>query len=52
MKINEDTFMILLKNSCEAFSKFYVNKTPLTNSILGQIFESFIALSQKVKRNK
>ncbi len=52
MKINEDTFIILLKNACEALRKFYLNKNPLTNSVLGQIFESFISLCQKVKRNK
>jgi len=43
--------MILFKNSCEALRKFYLNKTPLTNSTLGQILESFIDLCQKAKRN-
>jgi hypothetical protein len=52
MKINEDTFLILFSNASTAFRKFYLSKTQLTNSVFGQIIESYLNLSMKARRTK
>lgn len=50
MKINEDTFLILFSNAGSSFRKFYLSKTLLTNSVFGQILESYLNLSMKMRR--
>lgn len=49
--INEDTFLVLFKNASEAFRKFYLHKVTLTNSTLGQILETYVSLSRKMRTN-
>lgn len=52
MKINEDTFLILFSNASSAFRKFYLCKARLTNSVFGQILESYLNLSMKMRRTQ